>query len=81
MKRKLPLRCQVPGVPTVRRGLLRASFPGLCPLVRHYGDQFTGEPGRLFQGSCHQYPETSPGNDYCFAGRLLPLGRPPCLVL
>lgn len=62
-------------------GRVDASFPGLCPRARHFGDRSAGEPAKLFPGARSQYSEPSPGEDDGSAGLLLPLGRPQRIVV
>lgn len=57
------------------RVLLHVSFSGLCPMVRHYGDQFTRERVKLFQGTFNLSLKSIDGKDHYFDGLLLPFLR------
>lgn len=54
---------------------LHRSSSGLCPLVRHYGDRFTREREKLFQGTLNLSLQTSPSEDHDFARLPLPFLR------
>lgn len=57
-KHELSVSCHWVGFPfkvfgalPLGRVLPNISFSGLCPLVRHYGDQFTRERVKLLKGT------------------------------
>lgn len=60
------IQCEAPlqwGWP-LNRVLLHTSY-GLCPAVRHYGDQFTREGVKQYQRTFGRSLKTSYGEDHC----------------
>lgn len=81
-KHELSVSCHCVGFPFKVFGALpsgkvlpNSSFSGLCPLVRHYGDQFTRERVKLFQGTLNLSLKTSSDEDHYLALLVLPFLR------